>query len=82
MSLATLEDFLTDSLELNGEEIQGPKSDTDALKLQFSDRIPSKNGSGRESLLSPNLPVASEKIQNDIGKLFLPSKSVNQNENQ
>lgn len=100
-SLATLEDFLTDSekqLELSGEGIQGPKNVREPLKSQFSDLdLPkrdsestklvsdcsslSKNGSERESSLSLNPTITSEKSRNGFGKFFARSKSGIRNEN-
>ncbi|KAF5457910.1 hypothetical protein F2P56_021982 [Juglans regia] len=88
-SLATLEDFLTDSekpLELIGEGTQGPKNGRDPLKLQFSERGDgtrlSKSGSERESSFSLNPTIAFEKTQNGFGKFFPRRESVSWNENQ
>lgn len=88
-SLATLEDFLTDSetpLELIGEGTQGLKNSREPLKLQFSERGDgtrlSKGGTERESSFSLNPTIAFEKTQNGFGKFFPRSKSVSRNENQ
>ncbi|KAG2711449.1 hypothetical protein I3760_04G077700 [Carya illinoinensis] len=88
-SLATLEDFLTDSetpLELIGEGTQGLKNSREPLKLQFSERGDgtrlSKSGTERESSFSLNPTIAFEKTQKGFGKFFPRSKSVSQNENQ
>lgn len=88
-SLATLEDFLTDSekpLELIGEGIQGPKNGREPLKLQFIERGDgtrlSKSGSERESSFSLNPTIALENTRNGFGKFLPRSKSVSRNENQ